>query len=176
MAAVWGVVLFFIFPVWSSGMVKSRMEWGTDLHSVASEGSQMAQVRYIFFDHIGISQEQHLLAEMFSKTKCRSSTTHGLYRHICEMLLASTQTQGLGPALPSCGSCPQSKSLIPAHLDIAHILVLPHPQPLPSQSFSKGSVGMCGNEREKLVRPHWKNSSKKSLWVPLIRKPESKTR
>jgi len=79
----------------------------------------MSQDGYICFEHISMTQEQHLLAKLFSKTKCRSGTTYVIYRpqHICEIFLVSTQTQGLAPVLPSCGSCHQSKYHSPAHLD-----------------------------------------------------------
>lgn len=48
-----------------------------------------------------------------------------------------------------------------------------------SQSVSKDSMGMCGNESEISVKLHPKNVSKKKkemerLWVHLIRKSEKK--
>lgn len=42
---------------------------------------QVSRVGYIFFEHISMSQEQHLLAELFSEIKCRSGTARGFTDH-----------------------------------------------------------------------------------------------
>lgn len=81
--------------LWWPKIKNKNSRWETDQHCVVSDDPQMSQVGYIFFEHISISQEQHLLAKLFSEIKCRSGIAHTLYRPqcTCEIFSASTQTQ-----------------------------------------------------------------------------------
>lgn len=56
-----------------------------------------------------------------------------------------------------------SKRVGPGVLNSALLSALALPQPVPSEFFSKESAGICVNEREKLVKLHPKNGSKKRL-------------
>lgn len=81
---------------WQKNKIKNKKSrWETHQHCVVSDGPQMSQVGYIFFEHISISQEQHLLVKLFSEIECRSATAHTLYRPqcTCEIFLATIQTQ-----------------------------------------------------------------------------------
>ena len=61
-----------------------------------------------------------------------------------------------------------SKRVCPCVSNSALLSVFVVPHPLPSQSFSKGSAGMCRNEREKSVKLHLKNASKEDFEFILL--------